>query len=320
MSSENPFDDIFHPPPGGDVTLRSSDGIEFPIHSVILGVASPVFANLLAVGTKKHVIELSETADTISLMLRFIYPNTKLPRVNDFDMLCQCLRAAQKYDLAGMLENVDEQLTINTGPQSLLHLDPSRAHQLALEFNLSNTKVAAAPLAITGGTDFCDHSRLPELAKHYPSASLIRLAALQGTRAKIIADVLFNFYKHPISPAKENPCMFYNLSCKSCQQWLKECQGTSTRGGFYSLSPPSWVLAWSILIYETLLSAPLDKSDHLFDAVILEKFEGLSHVCQDCLADFWQRRKQRSVFNGWAAGVKDVLKQRLDSVHHLYNL
>ncbi|KAF8603541.1 hypothetical protein BDV93DRAFT_544708 [Ceratobasidium sp. AG-I] len=320
MLPDKSFDDIFRPPPGGDVTLRSSDSVEFLVHSVILGVASSVFASLLVVGTNKDAIELSEPADTISLMLRFAYPNKKLPTMTSFDMLRQCLCVAQKYDLSGMLENIDEQLATSASPQSLAHLDPSRAHQLALEFNLPSTKVVAASLAATGGTDFCDHSRLAELARSYPPASLIRLAAIQGTRARILADVLLGLYKHPISAAKESPCLFYNLSCKACQHWLKECQGTSARGGLYSLSPPSWALAWVTLVYETLLSAPLEKSDHLFDAAILEKFEGSSHVCQDCLNDFWQRRKQRGVFNGWAVGIKDELKQRLESVHHLYDL
>lgn len=114
--------------------------------------------------------------------------------------------------------------------------------------------------------------------------------------------------------------MFYKLSCDLCQKWLKQCQESPPREGLYTLSPPSWLLAWVILVYETLLSTPLEKSNHLFDALIMDKFEGRNYVCQDCLEDFMKWSKQRATFNQWAKRVKDVLAERLESVHHLYAL
>lgn len=314
------FDDVFRPPPGGDLTLRSNDGVEFLVHSVILGIASSVFESISVVGTDKDVVQLSESAETLSILLRFIYPNKKTPTVTSLDMLCLCLEAAHKYDLDGIIETLDEQLAIDITPQSLVRLDPLRAHQLALQFNLPKTKAAAAPLLATGSTDFCDPSRFAELIKSHPSASLVRLIAIQAARAKIIADVLLRFYEHPMSPPSSQPRLFYRLSCLECRKWSNECKASLARNGLHTQDPPSWVRVWADHVYHALLTAPLETADHLFEATILERLDGASNVCQECLSDFWTTRSQKEVFNAWASGVKDVLKQRLEGLQHLYAL
>lgn len=317
---ESSLDDIFHPPPGGDVMLRSTDGAEFLVHSIVLALASSVFEGLSVVGTNKDTVDLSETADTVSLMLRFIYPNSKPPTMTGFEMLLRCLHIAQKYDLQSMLDTLDEQLSTNTTPQSLLHLSPSNIHALALQFNLPKAKLAAAPLVLTNELDFCNPSILKKAVNSHSPASLIRLTAIQGTRARILADVLFQFYKWPIAPGEDKDNFFYEMSCEACQKWLRRCVKSEAREGLYDLNPPSWLLAWSTLVYETLLATPLEKSNHLFDARIMDRFKESRNVCQECLDDFWKWDHQRTCFNLWAEDVKDELDSRLDSVRLLYTL
>ena len=147
LASQN----IFSPPPGGDVRLRSSDGVEFQAHAVLLSMVSSVFRDMFTVGTGKDTIDLAEDAQALSLMLEFIYPIKKAPTVSDFDTLVACLSVAQKYDLEGMLETLDAQLSNDfMNSSSFVRTDPLRLHQLGLEFNLPETKACAAR-RISGG-------------------------------------------------------------------------------------------------------------------------------------------------------------------------
>lgn len=320
LGCETTLDDIFRPPPKGDIKLRSSDGVEFQVHSAILSMASPVFESLSVVGTNKDVVEVSENAATMSLVLKFIYPNKKMPIMTSLDMLSLCLHAAEKYDLEGMLETLDDQLATKDASHSLAHQDPLRAYELALQFNLPHTRALVTPLVIIGETDFSDPSRLPELVKSHPPASVIRLTAAQSTRGKILADVLFRFYRSPILPAPEHSDMFYKLSCSRCRKWLESCDECSDRNGLRRQNPPSWLLAWIDFAYETLLRASLEKSDELFDWAIMAKFKGKSSVCQTCLGDLQNHPFRKRIFNEWAQNVKNVLGQRLGVVQHLYAL
>lgn len=307
------LDDVFRPPAGGDITLRSNDGVEFLVHSMILGVASSVFEGLLRVGTKKDVVELSENAETLSLALRFIYPNKKAPIITNFDTLSLCLQAAQKYDLEGMLETIDDQIATRPIPQSLLHKDPLRACELALQFNLPETRALAMPLAITGKINFSDPSQLEKLVKSHSSITVARLAAIQSTRARMLADILLRFYDAPITPQPVHSDMLYELSCGNCRQWMASSE-------IRPKAPPSWLLAWADLAYQTLLVTALEGSDELFDWSILENLKGKKGVCRRCLDDFQAILSQQNTFNEWANGVRNTLKQRLESLQHLHNM
>ncbi|KAF8759709.1 Broad-Complex, Tramtrack and Bric a brac [Rhizoctonia solani] len=239
---------LFNPPTGGDICLRSKDGIEFQAHTVLLGLASSVFRDMFLVGTRREeAIDLTEDATTISIMLEFIYPNRQAPLVTSFETLDNCLRISQKYDLQSMIQTLDTQLSINTTPQSLVHSDPLRAYQLALTFDLPKTKVMAAPLITTAKADLCEPSRLSRVVQSHPSASLIRLIGIQGTRAKILADVLFGFYKRPMLPTQEH--FFYDLSCEPCRGcWicvkemkLEQAYTPTTLPPGYYLGPTSFI-------------------------------------------------------------------------------
>ncbi|KAH7344033.1 hypothetical protein B0J17DRAFT_645093, partial [Rhizoctonia solani] len=307
------------PAHGGDICLRAKDGIEFQAHTVLLGLASSVFRDMFLVGTRREdTIDLTEDAAIISMMLEFIYPNKQTPLVTSFDTLDSCLRIAQKYDIQSMTQTLDTQLSINNTPHSLVHSDPLRAYQLAITFELTKTKMMAAPLVTTSKADLCDPFRLSRVVQSHPSASIIRLIGIQGTRAKILADVLFSFYKRPMLPTEEH--FFYDLSCEPCRGWLDMCEGSEGRAGLYTHHPPSWLLSWANLVYQALLATPIEQCDNLFHVTVLERLEGAPTTCQDCLTDFWKFRDQRPKFDKWANNVKTTLKERLACLESLYAL
>ncbi|KAG9077569.1 hypothetical protein FS749_010532, partial [Ceratobasidium sp. UAMH 11750] len=66
----------YQPPAGGNLSLKSADGAIFLVHSVLLGMASSVFADMFSAANRSDVVELTDDAESLSLMLRFIYPPT----------------------------------------------------------------------------------------------------------------------------------------------------------------------------------------------------------------------------------------------------
>ncbi|KAH7344031.1 hypothetical protein B0J17DRAFT_645087 [Rhizoctonia solani] len=290
----------FTPPGGGDITLRSRDGVDFLVHSTQLQLSSSVCC------------PLTEDATGVSYLLRFIYPN-RLPLTISPDILSICLAVVQKYDVGGALEIIDELVTLDTTPHKLLSSDPIRAHRLAAQFNLVKTKVESARLITADRVDFCDLNKVPELAQKYSSLGLVYLMNIQAMRAKVLSDVLFRFDRAPVRPSNSDPDMYWNLICVPCQNGNR---------GTLKKTPPSWVLAWVQFVYEILLVScePFAKSDYLFQASILEKFKGRGDVCQPCLSDFETHSPQRPAFDRWAGFIREVLEAQLGKLEFVYAL
>ncbi|KAI0373338.1 hypothetical protein BV20DRAFT_919703, partial [Pilatotrama ljubarskyi] len=101
-----PFDQ-----PSADTVLRTSDKVTFRVHSHILALASPSFATMMALpqpastensdaekaGAAQPVIDVSEDAGTLELLLRLVYPVTK-PELGDPMAVFPALKAGLKYE------------------------------------------------------------------------------------------------------------------------------------------------------------------------------------------------------------------------------
>ncbi|KAL5637138.1 hypothetical protein ACGC1H_000952 [Rhizoctonia solani] len=301
----------FKPPRGGDLTLKSSDGVDFLVHSTMLKFASTVFDDMMATGTTKDTVELTENANEVSYLLRFVYPN-RLPIVISLDDLPSCVLVIQKYDVEGALDVIDELIAMDGSPHKPISSDPVRAYQLAVQFNLTKTKVAAAPLITANQINFCDLSKLPEFTQKYHSLKLIRMMNLQSMRSKVLFDILFDFKNTPMLPA--DTAFFYDLSCGSC--WADSRYQGATEGS--KKFPTTWSVAWARLAYETLLASPIDRSQFLFQADVLQKFTNDFYVCQKCLSYIVQSDSRQSRFKSWIGDVKPSLETQLERLELLY--
>ncbi|KAI0794421.1 hypothetical protein C8Q74DRAFT_1326886 [Fomes fomentarius] len=98
-----------------DVILRSSDGVHFRVHSVILAQASPFFRTMFTLPQPKgadgppSVIDCAENSNVLTTLLTLCYPIVK-PRARPFTDIEPAARAAQKYEMDLPVEILKDEL------------------------------------------------------------------------------------------------------------------------------------------------------------------------------------------------------------------
>ena len=91
----------------GDVTLRSSDGTDFHCFSQVLVAASPIFADMVTIGSaspdpssstsNRPIVSVTEDTKTLDSLLRFIYPIQKRSQPRSLEDIAPLLEASLKY-------------------------------------------------------------------------------------------------------------------------------------------------------------------------------------------------------------------------------
>ncbi|KAG8683663.1 hypothetical protein FRC08_014152, partial [Ceratobasidium sp. 394] len=161
---------------GGDLILRSLDGLEFSVHTMVLSLASPVLAHMFCSSAREDVVNVAETSDMLSLMLRSIYPRTP-PPIPSFEVLEQGLHLADKYQLDGMRLRLLKELSVKGSPISVFS-HPIRALAFATTHRLAEQAQLAASIA-SESHDFQNPNDLVELADMMPSiAPVVKMIGL----------------------------------------------------------------------------------------------------------------------------------------------
>lgn len=295
---------VFLPPEGGDLVLRSSDGVEFRVHSLFMGVASSVFSDMLTIGTKSEfAVQLDEDAETISLILQNVYP-TKSPTIHTFRLLEKGLNAARKYDLQRLKDNLEEQLCSGLH-DPLVRQDPLRACVLCDTYGLSRARDVAAR-AVDCTVDLRNPKGLLNLRKWLPESALaIRLLGTQVVKTSIMVEVLFCFHDEPMRTP-------WPLACQSCmpRQWSS---------GYKNQVVP-WQPKWSLEVYRRALKIDLKDAatqlNFITQTPLKELLGGTDIACISCR----DLLVQDDNYKIWAASVKNTLVSRLSSrgVNSLY--
>jgi hypothetical protein len=134
-----------------DLVLRSCEpnALECRVHKCILAIASPFFQQMLELPQPQQelkqgkpyvpVVDVSEDAETLEALLRFVYPTSK-PVISDLDRLTPVLEAAFKYEFNAV---VDHLRTLLIAP-CFLKSDPVRVYAIACRFDLEDAASVAA--------------------------------------------------------------------------------------------------------------------------------------------------------------------------------
>ncbi|QRW26935.1 The BTB (BR-C, ttk and bab)/POZ (Pox virus and Zinc finger) domain [Rhizoctonia solani] len=237
--------------------------------------------------TKPDPIELAEDAESISLMLAFIYPVAP-PHINTIDHLEKIMKVSQKYDVERMTKFIEEAVTLGS---KLMTLDPMRVFYLCL-------------------------------AKYFPQAApVIGLVGAQGARVKILDQVLiwspqeYGCYQlsalgddknHgaalPVCPSHapqpRNQAM--GLDPESQERVLPVCQ-TIALFGFASSTMNCW--------RNQCMNATI--------CFVLLASRTSALKCIGCVA---VTIGKKDIFEQWALNVKQIVRNELEVLDPLYSL
>lgn len=130
-----------------DIILRSSDNVDFRMFKVLLGLASPVFRDMLAMPgsdgqmTKNDlpVVQVTEEQKTLERLLLLCYPGD-IPALNVLADIQALLEAANKYNVKRGRKNAREWLTT----PRILEADPVQVFAIACKYGWGEEAGAAA--------------------------------------------------------------------------------------------------------------------------------------------------------------------------------
>ena len=131
-----------------DIIIRTSDGIDFCVHTPVLSVASPVLSGVLSTRMGitsdpdgRQVLRLPEKSDTIEPLLKLCYPVSR-PPLRSLRQIRDILNAATTYDIRVIGEMLETRLV------AYAEQFPLQVYAIACRNNLENTARTAAEYAV----------------------------------------------------------------------------------------------------------------------------------------------------------------------------
>lgn len=167
----------------GDFALVSSDGVRFYIQRLFLFYVSPVFKDMFGTGEDPSELVLTEDADTLDRLLRFIDP-IKDPLPVDSKSIVRLLEAATKYRVSKALRWWENEVLREGSKME----QPIIAFSLATRYNLPNAARKALQLLVTADDSIFtnDHQLDPRLIAY--------LTRLRTERSHWLRDGLWTLY------------------------------------------------------------------------------------------------------------------------------
>jgi len=134
----------FADPDASDVTLRSSDNVDFHVYKLILSLASPIFKDMFSLpqlsispqdgpglSDDKAIVPLSEDSRTIAIFLKFCYPAAD-PELETLEEVQSTLEMMRKY----VVGEVQKRLVKVLISPKFIEKEPVRVFAIACRYKL----------------------------------------------------------------------------------------------------------------------------------------------------------------------------------------
>ncbi|KAF8702234.1 hypothetical protein RHS03_06390, partial [Rhizoctonia solani] len=298
---------------GGDLIIRSLDGMEFSVHSVLLSLASPTLLGLIEATKRDGVALFSERAEILALMIKFIYLLPS-PIIASPELFGEAIVVADKYYLASMKARLREQITLAGSPVSA-YTNPLGALYSATIHGLTAEAELAAKI-VSNNYDFCKAEDLKKLIQAGPATtSLAKLVGIPAVKTRVLTEVLFQFERLPMDISG----ILDTLVCVACRE---------TYEGYTLQGAPEWVLRWARWIFDRIKDQPIKNwrsffshsnismalyQPHLSTTFLTYRYRGQSHTCT-CINVVLAKAP---AYQTWANGVYEHLIRKLSFVGEL---
>jgi len=177
--------------PDGDVVMKSSDGKEFRVHSVILREASTVFRDMLKLpegaSRDQTPISMVEKSEVLDDLMRWLYPLPTAPTITTITHALDLFRAVEKFQIES--HAIDGAFTAYINKQS----NPLRSWALAARFGLVEARKSAVRRIIMTNGDLLDDcpTEMDIIdAKSYMKLLRVKRDAIIWARSIIITNLL----------------------------------------------------------------------------------------------------------------------------------
>ncbi|KAG9088589.1 hypothetical protein FRC06_001954 [Ceratobasidium sp. 370] len=267
---------------GGDFTLRSCpEEIEFRVFRLFLMTASPVFRDILTSGSGPPVMDLAEDAETISILLQYIYPREN-PTIKSYGLIEKVLEAARKYELGFITSDLRASMRSALPDFAYLRAEPLRMYALAVRHEFKGEALAAAKLTI-GKYAFATREGAAELlALDIPRGDAILLMRMHMGREAALTGLLLN--------PDSNLRYFagFPIKCVACKR---------TGGSLSELQK-----LWMKETVDALRKEPLDGAGRLFEGSFFADLRSRC-TCIGCREDTFYAAQHKA----WAADARGKL-------------
>ncbi|KAF8150086.1 hypothetical protein B0H34DRAFT_732383 [Crassisporium funariophilum] len=189
-TAASPFDD-----PKADLILRSSDGVHYYIHKLLLSLVSPVFDDMFTIYgdspqdtyDNRPLVAVDDDSSRLFRLLSWCDPRCIRPTTSLQDLQI-VLEMADKYSMDSIVRHIRETILTST---TIIQSAPLKVYAIAIRFRMEDlaTKAARETLRLDS---LHDHKPIPEL-KHITGFALANLLeyhfAHRHNKSHLVTDI-----------------------------------------------------------------------------------------------------------------------------------